>query len=215
MGRHKRMEDDELLARVREIVVKEGVNVSSRRIAEHIGMSSAVLFQRFQSKENLVFAAMVPPLPDLDALLGKSAKAADARAWLEQIMGGLLDYFRELVRVLAPLTSHPSFHYSEMKKHHDGSPLETLMHALHHAFDEKARAKELACDDVGALILQIISVTHSLATFELMGVHGGTFDRQLVSRLTELVWRGVAPPDERVKRRAKRRPKAAAKKRRT
>ncbi|MCC6271302.1 MAG: hypothetical protein IT190_08500 [Microbacteriaceae bacterium] len=35
--------------------------------------------------------------------------------------------------------------------------------------------------------------------FELMGVHGGTFDRSLVARLTELTWRGVAPPRERVK----------------
>lgn len=203
MGRHKLMEDDELLARVREIVVKEGVSVSSRRIAEHIGMSSAVLFQRFQSKENLIFAAMVPPLPDLDALLGNGAQASDTRAWLEHLTCGLLDYFRLLVRVLAPLMSHPSFHYSEIVKHHDGSPLETLMHALHHAFEERSRTKELACDDVGALILHLVTMTHSLAMFELMGVHGGKFDRSLVARLTELTWRGVAPIGERVKPRRK------------
>lgn len=197
MGRHKRMEDDELLARVREVVAAEGVSVSSRRIAEHVGISSAVLFQRFQSKENLVFAAMVPPLPDLDALLDTGAQTGDTRAWLEHVTRGLLDYFRELVRVLAPLMSHPSFQYSALTKHNNGSPLESLMHALHRAFEGKARAEAIVCEDVGTLVLHLVTVTHSLAMFELMGVHGGRFDPSLIASLTDLLWRGVAPPGER------------------
>ena len=38
-----------LLARVREIVVREGISVSSREIAKEIGISGSVLFQRFGS----------------------------------------------------------------------------------------------------------------------------------------------------------------------
>ncbi len=63
MGRHKIIEDDELLAKARDIFVKEGINVSTRKIAEEIGISSSVLFQRFKSKEELFFAAMTPRLP--------------------------------------------------------------------------------------------------------------------------------------------------------
>jgi AcrR family transcriptional regulator len=197
MGRHKLMEDDELLAKVREIVVKEGIGVSSRRIAERVGISSSVLFQRFGSKEDLVFAAMTPPAPDLDPLLKEGVRPRHARAHLEQIAAGLLDYFRKLVRVLAPLASHPSFDFAEFTKRHPSSPLEKLTAELAAALEEKRRRGEIECPDVGPLVLNLIAIAYSLAMLELMGVHGGEFSQVAVRRLVHLLWLGVAPANQR------------------
>ena len=61
MGRHKLIEDDDLLAKARAIFVREGTHVTSRALAKEIGVSTAVLFQRFGSKVELFFAAMTPP----------------------------------------------------------------------------------------------------------------------------------------------------------
>lgn len=191
MGRRKLIEDEALLAKVREIVVREGMSVSSHKIAREIGISSAVLFQRFGSKENLLFAAMVPPAPDVEALLGDSGQHPSVQ--LEQLVQGLLAYFREIVPVMLPLAGQPSFDFEAFRGAHPGSPLEVLIDELMASWEDKHRAGEIDCPDVGALIIHVVAVAHSLAMFERLGVHSGTFQRDIAQRLARLLWRGLAP----------------------
>jgi AcrR family transcriptional regulator len=195
VGRRKLIEDTDLLARVREIVVREGTAVSSHKIASEIGISSAVLFQRFGSKENLLFAAMVPPAPDMGALLGGSDQPAAVQ--LEQLALGLLSYFRQVVPVMLPLASNPAFDFEAFRRDHPGSPLETLMGELMAAWEEKRLAGEIDCPEVGPLVIQLVAVAYSLALFERMGIHGGTFSEETVRALARLTWRGIAtlPPE--------------------
>lgn len=205
MGRHKLIEDDELLARVRDVVVKEGITVSSRRIAEAVGVSSAVLFQRYGSKENLLFAALSPPAPDMSTLLRTGERRGHGLAQLERVLSGLLAYFRQFVPVLAPLANHPAFDYEAFRERHPNSPLEKLIVELSVAFEEQRQRGELDCPDVGMLVLHLVAVAHSLAMFEHIGAHHGTFSQHIVSDLARLLWRGVAPAEQREppRRRAK------------
>ena len=69
MGRRKRIEDDELLAIARDVFVADGFRASTREIARRAEVSEAILFQRFRTKPELFFAAMVPPAPDVEAIL--------------------------------------------------------------------------------------------------------------------------------------------------
>lgn len=193
MGRRKRIEDDELLARVREVVIQEGITVSSRRIAEAVGVSSAVLFQRYGSKENLLFAAMTPPAPDLKALVPRSGARAQGLPHLVQIAAGLLDYFRKFVAVLAPLANHPAFDYEAFRQRQPDSPLEQIIAELTATFEAHRARGEIDCPDVGVLVLNLIAVAHSLATFERMGAHNGTFSEKIVADLARLLWNGIAP----------------------
>jgi AcrR family transcriptional regulator len=196
VGRRKLIEDADLLARVREIVVREGTAVSSHKIAKEIGISSAVLFQRFGSKQGLLFAAMVPPPPDLQALWGEGEHPGDICAQLEQLALGLLVYFREVVPVMLPLAS-PAFDFEAFRRDHPGSPLVSLMAQLVTVWEEKRQRGEIECPDAGLVVLQLMASTYGLALFERLGAHGGAFEPEMVRGLARLLWRGIAPADPR------------------
>lgn len=193
MGRRKLLEDDELLARAREIFLRDGIAVSSRKVADQIGVSDSVLFQRFGSKEELVFAAMTPPAPDMSVLFGEKS-SGDALRDLQQSGLGLLEYFRQLVPILAPLSTHPAFSFDAFRKRHPNSPLEKLTVELMAVWEEKRRTGLIECPDVGPLVLHLLAVAYGLAMFEWLGVHESNFSENTVRDLIQLLWRGIAPP---------------------
>ncbi len=197
MGRRKLIEDDQLLAKAREIFVREGINVSSRKIAKEIGVSNSVLFQRFGSMENLLFAAMTPPAPDVHALLEQDSDGGHASAHLERMAEGLLRYFREFVPVLAPLATHPSFDIEAFWERHPDSPLQKLMAELTVVLEQKRQKGEIDCLDVGTVVLNLMAVAYSLAMFERIGAHKGEFSQSTVGDLARLLWRGLAPAGQR------------------
>lgn len=194
MGRRKLMEDEALLSRVREIVVRDGIAVSSRKIAKEIGISDSVLFQRFGSKVELLFAAMTPPAPDMSNLLGKDVRRGDTLAQLERLAWGLLEYFRAFVPVILPLAVDPAFNYEAFRKRNPDSTLDRLMVQLMTALEAKRKSGEIDCPDAGEVVLSLVAVTHSLAMFERIGIHGrATFNPSTVRDLVRLLWRGIAP----------------------
>src|SRR5512142_3393916 len=157
MGRRKIMDDEVLLAKARDVFVSEGIGVSSRRLAHEIGISSSVLFQRFGSMEDLFFAAMTPPTPDLEKLLGNDAPADQPGARVEQLAAGLLAYFRQLAPVLASLAAHPSFHYPAFAQRHPDSALEKLIAGLVAAIQDQHRRGEIDCPDPGPVVVALVS----------------------------------------------------------
>ncbi|GAA0736881.1 TetR/AcrR family transcriptional regulator [Dactylosporangium roseum] len=193
MGRRKIIEDGQLLAKARDIFMREGIAVGSRQIAQEIGISSSVLFQRFGSKEDLFFAAMTPPAPDLAALLTRDDADDPAEARLARIAAGLLDYFRQLAPVLAALSTHPAFHYPTFAERHPDAALETLTGELMAALTEQHHNGEIDCPDPGPVVLNLIATAYALAMFERIGVHNGQFDHSTVDALTRVLWHGIAP----------------------
>ena len=97
MGRRKTVSDADLLAAARGEFVKLGSAASTRDIARRAGVSESVLFQRFTSKAELFFAAMVPPAVDVEAVLA-TPRDTGPRDKFRPPDG----YFRTLVAVLLP-----------------------------------------------------------------------------------------------------------------
>ncbi len=58
MTRPRQISDQELLTVAREAFIENGASVSTSTIAERAGISQAVLFQRFKTKERLLLAAL-------------------------------------------------------------------------------------------------------------------------------------------------------------
>ncbi|HTT64996.1 MAG TPA: helix-turn-helix domain-containing protein [Bryobacteraceae bacterium] len=191
MGRNKTISDDELLDAARRVFVEQGFTASTKEIARRAGVSEGVLFQRFQTKEDLFFAAMIPPPADVHRLL--HYPRFTGRALLEKITCAMIEYSRDTLPVLLPLMSHPAFRFEEFAKRHPDSPMFLLRRQLVEFLARERQAGRLGAVDPGAAALLIWSAAHAIPFFERLGAHGGHFDPKIVRRMVRALWDGFDP----------------------
>src|SRR6516164_6210029 len=109
MGRHKTISDDDVLDVARQLFRERGHTATTREVAEAAGISEAVLYQRFGSKDDLFFAAMHPRGPDIEELLGPKDPPEDAHAYLRAVVVRIGQYFAEVLPLVVRVMTHPSF----------------------------------------------------------------------------------------------------------
>lgn len=85
------------------------MNASTRDIAKKAGISEAVIYQRFGTKEDLFFAAMKLPEAQLDLIFDIQPGLGDVVKNLEYVSRKIIEYFREVMPIFLTLISHPSF----------------------------------------------------------------------------------------------------------
>lgn len=197
MGRPRRIQDDELLAIARQVFVEKGIGASTRAIARRAGISEAVIYQRHPTKADLFFAAMVPPAVDVEALLAARDGDRGLREHLEEIALRMLAYFRELIPILLPLMTHPSFDLEEFARRHPDAPLHRMRVGLRDFLETQRARGRIRDGDVGPAALALFSSVHSLAVFERLGAHGGRFDEAVVRSMVGWLWTGLVPHAER------------------
>lgn len=191
MARTKSISDEDLLRNAREVFVKEGLAASTKTIARRAGVSEGVLFQRFSTKEELFFAAMIPPPADLSELFRKRHK--DGYKAFSAVTLGMLEYFRATLPVLITLISHPSFRFEDFARKHPDSPMVTLRREITHFMLAERLAGRIGIVDPGAAALLAWSTAHTIAFFEHMGAHGGRFDARIIQATLQCAWHGLAP----------------------
>lgn len=113
MGRPKTIEDDELLVHALRVFRKLGYMATTRDVARAAGISQAVLYQRFKTKDDLFFAALTRNSPNLAALSDIDADAHEPRAYLEIFAAKTKDHYRSVLPSILTLTAHPKFGYGE------------------------------------------------------------------------------------------------------
>src|SRR6516225_4844106 len=109
MGRHKTISDQEVLGIARNVFREHGHTATTREVAEAAGISEAVLYQRFGSKDDLFFAAMHPRGPDIEELLGPRDPPEDAYTYLRTTTVRIGKYFAEVIPLVLRVMTHPSF----------------------------------------------------------------------------------------------------------
>lgn len=191
MARPRTISDAELLATARRVFVERGFAASTREIARRAGVSEGVLFQRYATKSDLFFAAMVLPSPDLARLF--SSRGSRGLPHLERIAEALTGYFRSITPVLLPLMNHPGFRFEEFVARHPNSPLDALRRDLVAFFVAEREAGRIGEVDPGAAALSILALAQTIAFFEQMGAHHGKFPPALLQRAVRCVWDGLAP----------------------
>src|SRR5476649_2425176 len=98
MGRPKIIEDSELLAVARKVFREHGHTVTTRDVARAAGISQAVLYQRFKTKDQLFLAALTLDAPSLGGLSEIEATAReDPRAYLAVFAAWLKDHNRKVL----------------------------------------------------------------------------------------------------------------------
>jgi len=191
MGRTKTISDEEILDRAREIFIQQGFQASTKTIAKHVGVSEGVLFQRFSTKEELFFAAMMLPSIDLNELLRRPK--LQGIALFEKVVLTMLEYFRKTLPVLLPLMSHPSFNFEDFAAKHPNSPLNVLRSDLTAFVMTEKQAGRVGSVDQGTAALLLWSLAHTIAFFEHLGAHGGKFHDDMVRAAVRTLWQGLAP----------------------
>jgi AcrR family transcriptional regulator len=191
MGRKKLITDAVLLEVARRVFVESGFGASTKEIARQAGVSEGVIFQRFATKDDLFFAAMIPPVADLHKLLHHPR--SKGRALLVKLTFATIEYWREALPVLLPLVAHPYFRFEEFDRRHPDSPLSQLRRGLGEFFVEERRAGRIGPVNPGAAALLVWSIAQTVVFFERMGAHDGRMDPQIVRETVRAMWEGLAP----------------------
>jgi AcrR family transcriptional regulator len=188
MGRIKQISDDVLLQTARELFVAKGFGVSTREIAKTAGISEAVIYQRFATKQALFFAAMVPPMignPSDGAEYG----SGNFQVELEKLALDIMDYFRKAMPVFLKLITHPECDPAKLAIEEKGMPFYSIKQRITDCI--LRNSKNVDMEKMNIAVLTLISTLHSLAIFEKIGIHGGSFPEKAVKNIVRLIIAGL------------------------
>jgi len=203
MGRKKTISDADLLEVARTVFVTEGFGASTKEIARRAGVSEGVLYQRFPTKDELFFAAMVPPPADVTRIFRSSRRKG--RKLIEELTVALLEFSRQSIPVMLPLMMHPGFRLEELAGRHPDSPLFVLRREIGPFLLREQEAGRLGAIDPQAASLLVWSFAQSIAFFEKLGAHGGKFAPEIIQGAIDCMWNGLAPRPRRAAAAARKR----------
>jgi AcrR family transcriptional regulator len=191
MPRNKTITDDEILTVARILFLKEGVSASTRDIAKQAGISEAVIYQRFGTKEDLFFTAMKLPDARLDAIFHIQIGEGDVVENLECVSLQIVDYFREVMPVFLTLISHPSFNMQSFLERHR-APAIQLSERLTDYLMGESKLGRVRKGNVAITIDILLSHLHNLALYETIGAPK-TEVQLVVADAISVLWKGLAP----------------------
>jgi AcrR family transcriptional regulator len=188
MGRQKTISDDEVLRIARDIFRERGHTATTREIAQAAGISEAVLYQRFGSKDELFFGAMHPRGPDIEQLLGPKDPPEDALKYLHAVVVRLAEHFAEVIPLALQVMMHPSFNPASLGRVQPGGP-PGLRESLAERLTSLARRGELRMTSPAVTARLLISLAHDWA---LRRVHDTSARgvREL-GEMVDVVWEGL------------------------
>jgi AcrR family transcriptional regulator len=192
MGRPPLVSREEIIAAARDVFVREGLTASIRDVAAVAGISEAAIFKRFSTKAALVVAAMAPPRPDIAAMLAP-LDGPDLRQGLAAAMHNITDYFRQMLPLTLPIAMQNDVGlkaYVEEVGDNPATELNAQLAAKLTALVNSGRLHRLQPFAVAGLI---VATAHSLALFELMGIHGGRSPPEVIANMADALWFGVEP----------------------
>jgi AcrR family transcriptional regulator len=190
MGRKKTITDDEVLRIARDIFREQGHTATTREIAQAAGISEAILYQRFGSKDELFFAAMHPRGPDLEQLLGPKEPEEDALSYLHAVVVRLGKHFAQVIPLAMHVMTHPSFDPARLARAHIGGPA-VLVEGLAERLAVLAHRDELAMPSAAATARLLVSLAHDWALRRVYST--SSRDVRELKDMVNVVWKGLRP----------------------
>lgn len=190
MGRAKTISDDDVLRVARDVFRTQGHTATTREIAESAGISEAILYQRFGSKDELFFAAMQPQPPDIEDLLGPKEPAVDAQAYLRGAVVRLGEYFAEVIPLAVHVMTHPSFGPASLARGHPRGPA-VLQDALAARLAALARRGDIAPRSETATARLLLTLAHDWALGHVLPRGKAPPRVRDLTEMFDLVWEGL------------------------
>jgi AcrR family transcriptional regulator len=202
MGRPKTISDKAVLRIARDVFGKHGHTATTREIAHSVGLSEAILYQRFGSKDALFFAAMHAQGPEIEALLGPEEPPDDAREYLVEVLRRLGGYFAEVIPLALRVMMHPSFDPASLSRTTPGGPAELREGLAKRIASLAARGRLRAADPLMVARL-LLSLAHDWG----LGVafaHGSVSSDRRLEDFLGVLWEGLEPGKTAARRRSSR-----------
>lgn len=196
LSRTKEIDDQTLLDGCRATFLREGIGVSTRKLAQSVGVSEGVLFQRFHSKDELFLACMRLPPPALGDALEEALALESLQAGLVVLGKAALEYLRGQMPVVLLVLAHPK-HRDGTWGDHDGHRLLDDAITMHHPFEVllaahmgkgAAQARHRA-----ALVGLVISALLARAMHEQLRVDDPSKDEGWLEQTIAALGRGFLP----------------------
>jgi AcrR family transcriptional regulator len=191
MPRNKTVSDDEIITVARILFLKNGIKASTKDIAKAAGISEAIIYQRFGTKEDFFFAAMKLPKTQLDIIFRIQAGEGKVAENLVDISLQILDYFREAMPVFLTLISHPSFNMPTFLKQHN-IPAMQLREKLIDYLVEESKLNRVSQSNLAITANVLLSHLHNIALYEAIGAPKTKVDSNVADTIS-LLWDGLAP----------------------
>ncbi len=199
MGRHKTISDIDVLAVARRVFREHGREASTREIAKVAGISEAVLYQRFTSKDALFFAAMAPSAPDIREVLGPGEPSGDALAYVRGVVERMASYFAEVLPLAIQVMTHPSFDVAAFAVAPPAAAMDRLEAELVSRLRVLEQRRSIAKVSLPEAARVLTSLAHDWALSGILSGGGGVVGRGSIAKIVDVVWSGLAP-DARVGR---------------
>lgn len=196
LGRPKTRSDTAVLAIARATFLEQGHAVSTREIARAAGVSEAVLYQRFGSKDALFSMAMVPVAADVEALLGPEQPVGDARAFVRKAVERMTDYFGEVLPIVIQLMTHPLFDMRQFPPQGPTSGRAALESGLSQRLAVLQKQHRIGTTVSSAAAAHLLtSLAHEWALracLDPSSAAASTLRRDLL-RMVDVAWQGLGP----------------------
>jgi AcrR family transcriptional regulator len=192
MGRHKTISDDEVLRVARGLFREKGHTATTREVADAAGISEAILYQRFGSKNELFFAAMHPTAPDVEEVLGPKDPPDDARKYLHTVVVRAGNYFAGVIPLALHVMTHPSFDRTLLAKARHAGP-GVLRDGLAERLGSLARRQRIVTGSEAATARLLVSLAHDWALSNVFRHDGAAPRTRELTDMVDVVWSGLRP----------------------
>jgi AcrR family transcriptional regulator len=195
MGRPLRVTDEQIIEAARTCFAEYGFGVSVNVIADHVKVTSPLIFKRFHNKANLMKIAMLGARPANDfpwQVIAKPLSKSSAREQIEALMIGLMEHFASAAPMLGALLKSglnpPEVHNALMEIGESGRAFQETCRWL---ADAQERGVLGHCDSE--------TLTSIIFGSMLFAATGGKSDTsalptpaQHVNQLLAIIWPGIA-----------------------
>jgi AcrR family transcriptional regulator len=191
MPRPRQVSDEEILRVARGCLIERGPSVSTAAIARMVGVSQAVLFQRFGTKEHMIRAALASPAaPAWTDLARKGPDRRPGRDQLLELALAIHGFFDEMVPRWEALRGS-----GIPTEWTDEEPPPIRFHRLLAGWFARASAARLfAGHDARGVALGFLGALQVRPWFQHVANHApGRGARAYVETVVDLFWAGLRP----------------------